>query len=156
MSGRGKRIFTCISHPKGKNFLLVLRDRDHPTKVICQKYCNIWLACLHIGFGSIYNFCFITLVENFWETSVELFGTSGWEISSLNYWKFSLMWSSSLWKCGVLATLWIIWLERNNGIYGDSSEEDVNSLWNRARFLASLWASKEFQDTSVFFFFWYI
>lgn len=62
------------------------------------------------------------------------------------------MWSSSLWKCSVLATLWIIWLERNR-IYGDSSEEDVNSLWNRARFLASLWASKEFQDTWVFFFF---
>lgn len=61
------------------------------------------------------------------------------------------MWSSSLWKCSVLATLWIIWLERN-GIYGDSSEEDVNSLWNRARFLAYLWASKEFQDTFVFFF----
>ncbi|GAY56659.1 hypothetical protein CUMW_173570 [Citrus unshiu] len=59
---------------------------------------------------------------------------------------------SSLKKYGIAATLREGLADRNNGIYGDSSEEDVNSLWNRARFLASLWASKEFQDTSVFFF----
>lgn len=49
-----------------------------------------------------------------------------------------------------MAALWVIWLKRDNRIFGNSREEDVNSLWDRARFLASLWASvsKEFQDTS--------
>lgn len=57
-----------------------------------------------------------------------------------------------LWKCTILATLCFL-IERDNRIFGDSREEDVNYLWDRASFLASLWASvsKEFQDTSFFF-----
>ena len=53
----------------------------------------------------------------------------------------------------LLATLWVIWLERNKRIFGDSREEDVNSRSDRTQFLASLSASvsKEFQDTSFFF-----
>lgn len=58
-----------------------------------------------------------------------------------------------LWKCSVLATLWVIWLQRHKRIFRDSREEDVNSLWDRTQFLASLRASisKEFQDTLFFF-----
>lgn len=53
-----------------------------------------------------------------------------------------------LWKCSILATLWVIWLERNNKIFVVSEEEYVNFMWDGARFVASLWSSvsKELQD----------
>lgn len=57
------------------------------------------------------------------------------------------------WEYSVLAILWVIWIERNNRIFRDFREEDVNYLRNRASFLASLWTSisKEFQDTLFIF-----
>ena len=58
-----------------------------------------------------------------------------------------------VWKCSILALLWVIWQDRNSRIFEDRQEEDINCLWDRIKFLASLWASvsKEFQDTSFFF-----
>ena len=46
----------------------------------------------------------------------------------------------TLWNCVILATVCIIWLEKNARNFEDRSEL-VEVLWNHIFFLASLWAS---------------
>lgn len=43
--------------------------------------------------------------------------------------------------CAVLETFWVVWMEWNRRIFERATCEDVNHLWNRLRYLASLWAS---------------
>ena len=63
----------------------------------------------------------------------------------------ALICNESMWKCIVLSLLRIIWIERNNRIFEDKvmSNED---LFEKAKYLASLWTSTEnFQRISFFF-----
>ena len=46
-----------------------------------------------------------------------------------------------MWKCIVLSLLWEIWIERNNGIFEDKVISE--DLFEKAKYLASLWASKD-------------
>ncbi|KAK9287462.1 hypothetical protein L1049_015883 [Liquidambar formosana] len=45
-----------------------------------------------------------------------------------------------LWSSVVLAIFWVIWIERNSRIFRDLVEE-MDGIWDRVCFLASLWAS---------------
>lgn len=72
-------------------------------------------------------------------------------------WLFNGFWVGSLqklvlWKCSVLAALWVIWLETNRRIFEDS-EKDIIFLWESVWLIPSLRAQllKEFQDSSFFF-----
>ena len=58
----------------------------------------------------------------------------------------------TLWYYGIFAILWVIWIERNRMIFGEAKEDD-NFLWDKAYYLASLWASisEDFRDNSLFF-----
>ncbi|KAK9269013.1 hypothetical protein L1049_000781 [Liquidambar formosana] len=56
-----------------------------------------------------------------------------------------------LWSSVILAILWVIWIERNARIFRDVYE-DLDSIWDKVCFLASLWASvdKSFKDIPLF------
>lgn len=56
----------------------------------------------------------------------------------------------TLWTCATFAILWVIWLERNDRIFR-SRRVDPIILWERVKFLASLWAkaSSAFAETSL-------
>lgn len=45
-----------------------------------------------------------------------------------------------LWNCAILATWWVLWIERNARIFDDRFG-GVADMWERISFLASLWAS---------------
>ncbi|KAM7525383.1 hypothetical protein LguiA_015285 [Lonicera macranthoides] len=48
--------------------------------------------------------------------------------------------SRALWRCIKVAVMWMIWIERNNRFF-EGNEEEKEWLWERIRFVASLWAS---------------
>ncbi|KAM7473769.1 hypothetical protein LguiB_021012 [Lonicera macranthoides] len=56
----------------------------------------------------------------------------------------------TLWRCIKVAVMWMIWIERNNRIF-EGKEEQREWLWERIRFVASLWASnsKSFKHCGV-------
>jgi hypothetical protein len=41
-------------------------------------------------------------------------------------------------RCVILATFWVNWMERNKMIFEDAREEELENLWDRVRFWASL------------------
>ena len=45
-----------------------------------------------------------------------------------------------LWRCILLAVFWTIWMERNNRIF-EGKEESKELIWEKVKYLASLWAS---------------
>ena len=47
-----------------------------------------------------------------------------------------------MWKCIVLSLLWVIWIERNNRIFVDIVMS-IEDLFEKAEYLASLWASSD-------------
>ncbi|KAK9266438.1 hypothetical protein L1049_007440 [Liquidambar formosana] len=57
-----------------------------------------------------------------------------------------------LWNSVVLAIFWAIWIERNSRIFRDLVEE-MDGVWDRVCFLASLWAlvDKSFEGIPLFF-----
>ncbi|GMN45376.1 hypothetical protein TIFTF001_014557 [Ficus carica] len=50
--------------------------------------------------------------------------------------------AKALWKCLVLAVQWNIWIERNLRIF-EEKEMGVDDIFEKAKFLASLWASTD-------------
>lgn len=43
-------------------------------------------------------------------------------------------------KCAIVAVFWVIWMERNRRIFENLGGDDLDILWGRVRFWASLWA----------------
>ena len=50
--------------------------------------------------------------------------------------------------CGVLAIVWLVWMERNKKLFETYGVAEREYMWERVEFLASLWAStsKVFRD----------
>ncbi|XP_024195633.1 uncharacterized protein LOC112198748 [Rosa chinensis] len=57
----------------------------------------------------------------------------------------------TLWGCGVLAVVWVIWMERNKRLFENYGGVEKEDLWERVKFWASLWVSisKEFKDYNL-------
>jgi hypothetical protein len=59
-----------------------------------------------------------------------------------------------LWRCSVLFFR-VVWLERTKRIFAEARGQDVDQLWDRVHFWASLWVlvSSQFRDYSFRSFF---
>ncbi|PON52587.1 hypothetical protein PanWU01x14_208390 [Parasponia andersonii] len=54
-----------------------------------------------------------------------------------------------LWNAAVIAIFWSIWIERNKRIF-DDAKEDLNSIWEKVKYLVALWVydTRFFKDFS--------
>lgn len=54
-------------------------------------------------------------------------------------------------RCAMMEIFWVLWMEGNKRVFDDVKGEEVEHLWLRVHFLASLWASTSpiFKEHSV-------
>lgn len=49
-------------------------------------------------------------------------------------------WDVILGRCAMLAIIWVVWIKRNRWVFEDTRGEEIDNLWERLCFWASLWA----------------
>ena len=111
-------IFLCSSTmPNGVSFVKVMR--------------SLWIIVLPLP-------CCFKFVECIIDDWRKFMGYSVW--ISFFCWVLVKVGQVILCNCAVWALLWVVWLERNEGIV-DGGKHPLEELWVKLSFLASFWAS---------------
>ncbi|XP_062109433.1 uncharacterized protein LOC133820653 [Humulus lupulus] len=126
-------------------------QRRRPFQYLSPSWC---VCCKNNGESITHLFLECSFSTALWSKVLKEFGVSWCMLSSWSHLFLCQLEGEKkmarLWQSTVMATFWVIWLERNSKIF-DESSCSVDSLWDKIRFWVATWVyrSKGFED--VFF-----